>query len=270
MGMGRTTLTEKPLQWASNPLKVSIIATETNAQRYYNSSDLSTASDLTAAQDSNMTTNGQSLSQDTVSTIRGIKRESLKFIKNPIKVGLWNVKTLYKHGNKDLLVSEMERYKLDMCGVCETHLTGSGSEIINGWLLVNSDKDDHHTHGVVLLLSPRSKASLMSYISINERILKVRLYATQAKVTIIVAYAPTEDTDVTIKDNFYADLQAVTDDVPRHGLGNVLGDFNAKVGCDNSNWSRVMGTHGLGVMNENGSRLVEYCAILAQCCLYKG
>ena len=75
-----------------------------------------------------------------------------------------------------------------------------------------------------------------------------------------MVYAPTEDTDVTIKDNFYADLQAVTDDVPRHDLGIVLGDFNAKVGCDNSNWSRVMGTHGLGVMNEIGSRLVEYCA----------
>ena len=94
MGMGRTTLTENPLQWASNPLKVSIIATETNAQRYYNSSDVSTASDLTDAQDSNMTTNDQSLSQDTVSPIRDIKRESLRFIKNPIKVGLWNVRKL--------------------------------------------------------------------------------------------------------------------------------------------------------------------------------
>ena len=69
----------------------------------------------------------------------------------------------------------------------------------------------------------------MSYISINERKLKVRLYASQAKVTIIVAYAPTEDTDVTIKDNFFADLQAVRDNVPRHDLRIVLGDLNAKL-----------------------------------------
>lgn len=32
-----------------------------------------------------------------------------------------------------------------------------------------------------------------------------------------------------------------------------------KVGSDNSHWSRVMGPHGVGIMNK-GLRLVEYCA----------
>ena len=40
----------------------------------------------------------------------------------------------------------------------------------------------------------------------------------------------------------------------------VMGDLNAKVGSDNLNFERVMGREGCGVQNDNGERLVEWCA----------
>ena len=39
-----------------------------------------------------------------------------------------------------------------------------------------------------LMLSRRSRTSLMSYVTINERVMKARLNAKQIKATIIVAY----------------------------------------------------------------------------------
>ena len=33
-----------------------------------------------------------------------------------------------------------------------------------------------------------------------------------------------------------------------------MGDFNAKIGMDNTGYEDIMGTHGLGQMNENGER----------------
>lgn len=38
-----------------------------------------------------------------------------------------------------------------------------------------------------------------------------------------------------------------------------MGDLNAKVGSDNKNFERVMGSEGSGVQNDNGERLVEWC-----------
>ena len=40
----------------------------------------------------------------------------------------------------------------------------------------------------------------------------------------------------------------------------LTGDFNAKIGTDNTGYEGTMGTHGLGQMNENGERFADPCA----------
>ena len=132
-----------------------------------------------------------------------------------MRIGLWNTRTLCKTGNKIFLVREMDKYNINVCWICGTHLTVSNTEMIVGWLLLTSGMDDIHRHGVGLLLSPRARASLMSYKAVNKRILKARLYTKQAKISIIVAYAPTEDAEDDVKDSFYEILQNTTDGVPK-------------------------------------------------------
>ncbi|VDP30451.1 unnamed protein product [Schistosoma margrebowiei] len=39
-----------------------------------------------------------------------------------------------------------------------------------------------------------------------------------------------------------------------------MGDFNAKVGTDNTGYEDIMGRHGLGERNENGERFADLCA----------
>ena len=41
----------------------------------------------------------------------------------------------------------------------------------------------------------------------------------------------------------------------------LMGDFNAKTGMDNTGYEDIMGTHGLGQMNENGERFADLCAL---------
>ena len=87
----------------------------------------------------------------------------------------------------------------------------------------------------------------------------MRFYSKYIKLTVIHIYAPTEDKDEKIKDDFYASLQDVLDKRNAHDMLIVIGDMNAKVGNQNENYERVMGKHGLGERNNNGERLCEIC-----------
>nr|KAG5697993.1 hypothetical protein BaRGS_005811 [Batillaria attramentaria] len=41
----------------------------------------------------------------------------------------------------------------------------------------------------------------------------------------------------------------------------LMGDFNAKIGSNNTGYEDTMGTHGLGQMNEDGERFADFCAL---------
>ena len=79
-------------------------------------------------------------------------------------------------------------------------------------------------------------------------------------MSIIQCYAPTNDGDEEDKNLFYEQLQAELEEIPRHDVIIVMGDMNAKVGDDNLGVERTMGHHGCGTINNNGERLVDFCA----------
>jgi hypothetical protein len=88
-----------------------------------------------------------------------------------------------------------------------------------------------------------------------------RRAGTSASHELIQCYAPTNDSSDVDKDDLYCKLEAETEKMPHHNLLVIVGDLNAKVGKDNIDYERVMGKHWVGARNENGERLVEFCAI---------
>ena len=40
-----------------------------------------------------------------------------------------------------------------------------------------------------------------------------------------------------------------------------MGDFNAKVGCDRTNWENVLGNYGYGSRNDRGEKLLNFSAV---------
>ncbi|VDP23203.1 unnamed protein product [Schistosoma margrebowiei] len=79
-------------------------------------------------------------------------------------------------------------------------------------------------------------------------------------MNIIQCYAPTNDSNDDIKNQFYERLQSVIKKCPRKDLTILMGDLNAKVGIDNTGYEDIMGRHGLGERNENGERFANLCA----------
>ena len=77
---------------------------------------------------------------------------------------------------------------------------------------------------------------------------------------IISAYAPTlKQTDET-KERFYTELSDIIQGVPSSHKLLLLGDFNARVGADYSSWENVLGKHGIGRENSNGTLLLSLCS----------
>ncbi|VDP54835.1 unnamed protein product [Schistosoma margrebowiei] len=79
-------------------------------------------------------------------------------------------------------------------------------------------------------------------------------------MNIIQCYAPTNDYNEDAKDQFYDRLQSIIEKCPTKDLTILMGDFNAKVGTDNTGYEDIMGRHGLGERNENGERFANLCA----------
>ena len=75
----------------------------------------------------------------------------------------------------------------------------------------------------------------MEWTLISKRVIQARFYSRYIKLTIIHIYAPTEDTDEQIKDEFYGRLQDVLDSVNEHNMLIVMGDMNAEV--ENDSWA---------------------------------
>ena len=74
--------------------------------------------------------------------------------------------------------------------------------------------------------------------------------------TVIQVYATTSNTEEAEVEWFYEDLQDLPELTPQKGVLFIIGDWNAKVGSQET--PGVTGKFGLGMQNEAGQRLIEF------------
>ena len=71
------------------------------------------------------------------------------------------------------------------------------------------------------------------------------------------AYVPTSNAEEAEVERFYEDLQDLLELTPKKHVLFIIGDWNAKVGSQET--PGVTGKFGLGVQNEAGQKLIEFC-----------
>ena len=74
---------------------------------------------------------------------------------------------------------------------------------------------------------------------------------------VIQVYAPTRNAEEAEVERFYEDLQDLLELTPQKDVLFIIGDWNAKVGSQAT--PGTTGKFGLGVQNEAGQRLIEFC-----------
>ena len=76
-------------------------------------------------------------------------------------------------------------------------------------------------------------------------------------ITVIQVYALISNAEEAEAERFYEDLQDLLELTPQKDVLFIIGDWNAKV--ENQEIPGVTGKFGLGVQNEAGQRLIEFC-----------
>ena len=76
-------------------------------------------------------------------------------------------------------------------------------------------------------------------------------------ITVIQVYAPTSNAEEAQVEQFYEDLQGLLELTSKKYVLFIIGDWNARVGSQETRG--VTGKFGLGIRNEAGQRLIEFC-----------
>ena len=87
--------------------------------------------------------------------------------------------------------------------------------------------------------------------------ISVRFQGKPCNIMVIQVYAPTSNTEEAEVEWFYEDLQDLLELTPQKGVLFIIGDCNAKVVCQET--PGIKGKFGLGVRNEAGQKLIEFC-----------
>ena len=129
------------------------------------------------------------------------------------------------------------------------------------------NSDDHYSYycgqeslrrnGVALTVSKRvENAVLGCNLKIN-RMIYIPFQDKPFNITVIQVYASTSTAEEAEVEWFYEDLQELLELTPTKHVLFIIGDWNAKVGSQEI--PGVTGKFGLGVQNEAGQRLIEFC-----------
>ena len=203
----------------------------------------------------------------TYTSHRSHKCESQITLKNAINICTYNTRTLFEE-HFDNFMEELEpidnkpQINWDIIGLSETKLKDSfNTTTTSNHMLFNSgvDINEKRANGVGFLIHSKLANCVSAFNNFSERICLIKLQKQFNNTNIIQVYAPSTSHDDDEVEQFYEQLQELTDTVPRRDELFIMGDFNGKVGGIDE--PGVVGPHSNVARgyNARGERLVNFC-----------
>ena len=87
--------------------------------------------------------------------------------------------------------------------------------------------------------------------------ISVRFQGKPFSITVIQVYTLTSNAEEAEVEQYYEDLQDLLELTPKKDVLFIIGDWNSKAGSQET--PGVTGKFGLGIWNEAGQRLIEFC-----------
>jgi endonuclease/exonuclease/phosphatase family metal-dependent hydrolase len=155
--------------------------------------------------------------------------------KNDITLATWNVRTMLRPGKMNEIGNKVVTFKLDFVALQEVRWQGQGQiDKQEYFLLYTEPKRRTGLYGTGFIVQKRIRKSILEFEAVSERICKLRIRGKFRNISIISAHAPTEDKAEDEKEEFYELLQQTCWKIQKYDMLILMGNFNAKMGKENS------------------------------------
>ena len=162
--------------------------------------------------------------------------------------------------NQDKLVvvkQEMARVNTNILGISKLKWTRMGEFNSDDHYVYYCGQESLRRNGVAIIVNKRVQNAVLGCNLKNNRMISVCFQGKPFNITVIPVYSPTSNAEEAEVEWFYEDLQDLLELTSKKDVLFFIGDWNAKVGSQET--SRVTGKFDLGVQNESGQRLIEFC-----------
>ena len=124
-------------------------------------------------------------------------------------------------------------------------------------IFITVGKNPFRRNGEAIIVNKRVRKAVLECHLRNDKMISVHSQGKPSDITVIQVCAPTSNAEEAEVEWFYEDLQDLLELTLKKDVLFIIGDWNAKVGSQEA--PGVTGKFGLGVENEAGQRLTEFC-----------
>ena len=160
-------------------------------------------------------------------------------------------------GKLEVVKQEMGRMNINILGISELNWTGMGEFNSDDHYIYYCGQASLRRNGVAIMVNKRVWNTVLGCSLKNGRRISVHFQGKPFSITVIQVYAPNSNAEEAEVEWFYEDLQDILELTPKKDVLFIIGDWNAKVGSQET--PGVTGKFGLGIQNEAGQRLIEFC-----------
>ena len=160
-------------------------------------------------------------------------------------------------GKLEVVKQEMARVNVDILGISQLKWSGMGDFNSGDHYIYYCGQESLRGNGVAIMVNKRVQNAVLRCNLKNDRMISVHFQGEPFNITVIQVYALTSNAEEAEVEQFYEDLQDLLELTPKKEVLFIIGDWNAKVGSQET--PGVTGKFGLGIQNEAGQRLIEFC-----------
>ena len=162
-------------------------------------------------------------------------------------------------GKSEVVKQEMARVNVDILGISKLKWTGMGDFNSDDHYIYYCGQESLRRNGVAIMVNKQVRNAVLGCSLKNNRMISVHFQDKPFNITVVQVYAPTSNAEEAEVELFYEKLQDLLEltPLPPKKCPFIIGDWNAKVGSQET--PGVTGKFGLGIRNEAGQRLIEFC-----------
>ena len=146
---------------------------------------------------------------------------------------------------------------VDILGISKLKWIGMGEFNSYDHYIYYCGQESLRRNGVAIIVNRRVQSAVLGCNLKNDRMISVHFQGKPLNIIVIQVYALTSNAEDAEVEQFYEYLQDLLELTPKKDILFFIGDWNAKVGSQET--PGVTCKFGLGVQNEAGQRIIEFC-----------